>query len=474
VPSSIQRQALNDVASVPGVLEFTELQSQNWNSTPKVGIGVSPGRLPRTTFRAGFGMERDALWNNYAYLPTAPQLGTTVYGDLGSTTPGFLSGGGLANPNPAGGNLTAAQARALTTSYYADQRLPYTMQWNAGVQQELFHGIVIEAKYLGARTLDIPVQARINSVARVTQTFSLPLYYGFPAVDLNGLPVTYSQIRIGQANSLAGYGFTSPITTFVNDGQSTYHGLALEARSRFSGGFQMLGSYTWSHLIDNVAYGTIQDTGNRAGDRADSVLDRRQRAVVTAFWEPAALFSNTGSIVRNVVANVSLGGTFTYQSPGFATPLSGFDSNLDGNGLSDRAIYNPTGTGTSTATALTNRSGQIVGYLADDPTARYVRSPLGSFVQAPRNTLRLGQINNFDVFAVKGFSYRDRFSFQVRGEAFNLFNHAQYTGDPVRTLMNPSSSAMTSMLIAGTSNFGNLNFIGSRPRLLQVALRVTF
>ncbi|HYP14114.1 MAG TPA: hypothetical protein VEQ63_09335, partial [Bryobacteraceae bacterium] len=478
LPRSLRNQAFNNAASVPGVLEFIEPEAQQWNWNPKVGVAISPGILRGATIRGGFGITRDAIQNNFYFLPTAPQLGTVAYGDLGSASPGFLAGGGLAAPAGLGSSLTPAQARAQTTFYAADQRLPYSMQWNAGLQQEIWRGIVLEAKYLGARTLDIPVQTRLNSIAGVSVERSLPVYYLVPGFDtLDLLPVSYESIRLGQANPLAQYGFTSPITAFVNDGQSTYHALGLEARTRFAGGFQMLGSYTWSHLIDNVAYGTVQGTANRSGDRADSAFDRRQRAVISGLFEPAAMFPANMSFVRNVVANFAIGGTFTYQTPGRFTPLAGFDANFDGDGLSDRAIVNgnaagSAGTGT---TGLVNRSGQLVGYVANDPNARYVRTPSGAFASGSRNTLSLGQINNFDVFATKRFSYRERFGVEVRGDAYNIFNHAQYTTDPITDLYGTSPATMMSMLIPGTTNFNNFsNLLSSRPRVLQVALRVTF
>ncbi|HYO83366.1 MAG TPA: carboxypeptidase-like regulatory domain-containing protein [Bryobacteraceae bacterium] len=478
VPTSIRRQSLNAGASVPGVLEFNEPQAQQWNWAPKIGVSFAPGAWQRTVFRGGFGIHYDAVQNNFLYLPSAPQMGAVAYGNLQSNTPGFLAGGGLQAPANAGASLTNAQARALTTSFYPDQRLPYSMQWNGGVQQELWRGMVVEAKYLGSRTLDIPVQTRLNTTARVSVQRSLPYYEVIPAFGaLELIPVSYQQIQVGQAAPLAQYGFANPINTFINDGQSTYHALAVEVRNRFTGGLQFHGAYTWSHLIDDVAYGTVQDAGNRSADRADSVFDRRQRAVVGLLWEPASVIRDRYSIVRNVVANLALGGTFTYQSPGVATPFSGFDSNLDGDGRADRAIANPNGSGMGStgATGLTNAAGQLVGYVLNNPNAGYIRSPLGVYVPTGRNTFRYGQINNFDVYAVKRFSYRERFGFEVRGDAYNVFNHAQNSLDPIHSLFGESNAmALTSMMIAGSSNFGNANLLSARPRTLQVALRLTF
>ena len=93
--------------------------------------------------------------------------------------------------------------------------------------------------------------------------------------------------------------------------------------------------------------------------------------------------------LKNLVGNWMYSGSYIYESPEYATVQSGLDSNLNGDSAGDRAIVNPAGirhTGTG-VTALTSRSGQVVAYLANDPTARYIATGLGSFGNAGRNTL---------------------------------------------------------------------------------------
>ena len=70
--------------------------------------------------------------------------------------------------------------------------------------------------------------------------------------------------------------------------------------------------------------------------------------------------------MRNLVGNWIFSGTYTAESPQYATVQSGLDSNMNVDSAPDRAIVNPGGvdrTG-SDVEALTNSAGQTVGYLA--------------------------------------------------------------------------------------------------------------
>jgi hypothetical protein len=68
------------------------------------------------------------------------------------------------------------------------------------------------------------------------------------------------------------------------------------------------------------------------------------------------------------------------------------------------------------------------------------------------------EIVNFSMF--KNFPIYERLTFQLRAEAFNLFNHA-----------NPNNPSSTSF---GTSSFGTINGTQTDPRVLQIAGKINF
>ena len=65
---------------------------------------------------------------------------------------------------------------------------------------------------------------------------------------------------------------------------------------------------------------------------ASSALDRRQRFTFTPVYDFKP-FQNGNWLMKNVVGNWNISGTYTYQSPEFATVQSGIDSNLNGDAL---------------------------------------------------------------------------------------------------------------------------------------------
>jgi hypothetical protein len=69
----------------------------------------------------------------------------------------------------------------------------------------------------------------------------------------------------------------------------------------------------------------------------------------------------------------------------------------------------------------------VVGYVATDPTAMYVRARNGSVTNAGRNTLTTPRRTNFDMSFFKNFRFTESRYLQFRTEFFNIFNHRQYS-----------------------------------------------
>jgi hypothetical protein len=231
-------------------------------------------------------------------------------------------------------------------------------------------------------------------------------------------------------------GFFSPITTFQSRGNSTYHGLATEVTRRFSRGLLFKGAYTWSHNIDDSTADLAATvlTPRRAQMRKTSGPETRQfhAGPPPAFYHDrgvdAPWFAHSSNwFERNLIGNVSFAGTYTAESPEYATVQSGTDSNLNSDTAGDRAIINPAGDAHlgSSVTPLLNSAGETVGYLANNPDARYIKAGPGAFPNGGRNTLPLRGINNFDLSAVKAFSITERVKAQYRLEMFNALNHTQ-------------------------------------------------
>ena len=93
---------------------------------------------------------------------------------------------------------------------------------------------------------------------------------------------------------------------------------------------------------------------------ASSALDRRHRLTLTPIYDFKP-FQSGSWLLKNVVGNWNISGTYTFQSPEYATVQSGVDSNLNNDTAGDRAIVNPAGAAnTSSGVNPINAAGQVV------------------------------------------------------------------------------------------------------------------
>ncbi len=485
VPKSERLQSMNHISDVPGVIVFNTPKAQTTNFAPRIGIAYAPGSSGNTSIRAGFGMVYDVLYDNLGILSLPPQFSTTIDTSLTANTPHFLQNGGiLPIYTPP---TTPAQARALTSAFIPNQVLPYSIQWNFGIQHAFANNYTIEVRYLGTRGIHLPVQVRLNSTSPVTASTQLPTYLIKPSqAELDALPLSLNALEAVPHNSFAPYGFLSNITSFQSWGSSTYNGLAVQGTRRFASGLQFVLSYTWSHLVDNSTadvFSTIltprrpQDFQNLSIERSVSPLDRRQRFSMSVVWDAPFFKQSEGWFQKNLIGNWLLTDTYIYESPEYATVQSGIDSNLNGDSAGDRAIINPHGDPTkgSSVTALTNSGGDIVAYLANDPSARYIRAGLGAFSNGGRDTLRTNPINNWDLSLLKKFSIGESAGFQIGVQAFNVFNHPQFVPGQVNNINLTTLTSTRAFLVPGTHTFDNFSSVfSSNPRTLQIVGRIVF
>ena len=505
VPKGANLQALNAIASVPGLIEFREPKEQLWNFAPKVGLVWSPnfdtgmlGRVfgPRgkSSLRAGFSMAYDYIFDNLYILALPPQSNQTNSIEPDAALPGFLAGGAIP-PTPVDVGNDPAAARANTGSFIPDQEVPYSLTWTLSFQRQFLKDWSFEARYIGTRGVHLLTQNRLNRQPKATPSIGgLPTFLQQPSqAQLDALTLTLAQVQ-ARSNFVpkyadAGFNATS-LVGFLSNGNSTYHGGSASLSRRFSEGLQMNAAYTWSHLIDDTTaevFSTVlsprrvQDFQDLRPERSDSALDRRHRFTLGAIYELPFLRNHENGFVRTALGGWTLAGTYIAESGQKATVLSGIDANLNGDAAPDRTIRNPAGVRNtaSTVTALTNSAGQVVGYLADNPNAEYIQAGLGALANSARNTLQLPGINNFDLSVFKNFNFggEGRRRIQLRADFFNAFNHPQYIPGSPNDVSPISTTGVgqVNTIFAGNTDFNRPESVfSSNPRVIQMALRFDF
>jgi hypothetical protein len=477
-PFTTRSQALNSAASVPGLINFIAPQPAPNNWAPRLGFAYSPGTSGRTSIRAGIGEAYDVLFDNLGLLSLPPELSSTIdcapVGSFTCATP-FLGGGGIL-PGPGGIRTfpTIAAQRAATSAFVPAQlKDPKSIDWTLGVQHTFGKDYTLEVRYVGTRGIHLPTQIQLNKQARVTPTFFLPTYTSnIPnQATLDASAITLGDIEatspIVPAYATAGFN-RSTITSYQPWSESTYNGLAATLNKRMSNGLQFVGSYTFSHLIDDATaevFSTTlsprraQDGLNLRNDFANSILDHRHRFTLALIYDEP-FFQHSNALLKNTVGNWEFAPIYTYQSGQWATAQSGLDANLNGDSAGDRTIWNASGaagTGSGVAPLCTsaiptadctltnvlctgnpatdahgcpgiNVEAGVVGYKAVNPNARYIQAAYGALANVGRNTLELPAINDIDLTAVKRFTLTERFKIEFQAQFLNLLNHPQWVG----------------------------------------------
>ncbi len=451
----------------PGAIQFVgpdHRGQSNLNGTnfgPRAGIAWL--FAPRTTFRAGYGIfyaqGNRGIGAVSSELGQGFQTSTSVYLGPANTNP-YLppAGANLTNPFVTGflvppSNLVGG---GVTTTLNSAPN-PLTQQWTGSLQRQLTGSFMIEAAYTGSRGEHLWAEDPFNAAnpfylglgAALDQQVPNPFYGKIATGALSAPTITRKQ-------SLLPYPQYTSITLHDQPfGDSIYHALTLKTDKRFSHGFTVLGSYTFSKEIDDVGEHfsgrtSVSDPYNLRQNRSVADYDVPQRLVVTYIWQlpfgPGQAHFRSG-LLPAIVGAWQVNGITAFQR-GMPIVITA-PNTADLPGLTSRAdrIANP---------ILT--SGQTPDHWFN--TAAFVSAQpysLGSDSRTEPN-LRAPGLHNFDFSLMRNQLLRERYNVQFRAEAFNVFNSPQLSA--------PDSSVTS-------PTFGKI-LVGSGNRALQLGLRISF
>jgi hypothetical protein len=262
---------------------------------------------------------------------------------------------------------------------------------------------------------------------------------------------------------------TALFATTTNEGASDYQGLQLQYRRRLSRGLDVSASYAWSHSIDNDssdAFLMWAGAGTSlAGDRGSSDFDLRHSFTAAITYEfaapPPALRALRGWALDGMVrARSGFPVTVLGSDQYMGIPITNaFRPNLDES--QPIWIADPAAPG-----------GRRLNPQAFPMPATDVQGDLG------RNAIRGFGMGQADLAVRRDFRLGERRAIQLRIEAFNATNHANFA-DPVKYLDSPvfgrSVSMLNLMLGTGSPGSGLAPLLQTGgPRSVQVGLRFRF
>ena len=431
---------LNDFSSLALAPAGTPPYKTAYGSVaPRFGIAylLSQNGSWQTVVRGGFGVFYDLatseIGNNigtgtYPFGSTASSAGGTFPLDPAASQPPPVTPGGLTQ-----GILLALDPKL---------KQPYTLEWNAAVEQGFGSQQRFTVSYIGASGRDLLQTAFLSA----------------PTPELEGADLV------------------------SNVGSSTYNALQLQFQRRMTSGLQTLASYTWSHSIDSGSAGSTAVVSNSVvpsalrANRASSDFDIRHALSAGVSYDiptpkRGMLFNILlrGWSVENVVlvrsappVNVSdvLLGEFDTGVIGDTRPdfVAGMPLYLHGSYAGGKA-FNPNAFASPPIdpnTGLAQRQGNI-----------------------PRNALRGFGAGQWDFAVHRTISIREPVKLQFRAELFNVLNHPNFGqpsgefGTPGFGLSNQMLSQSLSANNLGGGGFNPLYQIGG-PRSIQLALKLEF
>ncbi len=547
VPRDEGKQALNSIADDPAVgLIFRKPKSDTNNFGPHIGFAWDPTGRGKWSIRGGGQIAYDVIPLNFAINSLPPELQTEQNPTLTcalsgapawcGTGVGFLQGGGLLQVNVP--PTTTAAARKATQALIPDVVDPKVLTWSLGVQHELFKDTSVEVRYVGTRSLELPVQKRLNSASAFDPNIPgggiapLPTYLSASAVPATvAVPASTladfdNFLATKQFRPLLTEGFAGNLTTNPPLGTAIYHAASVDFLHRFAKGLYFRTNYTFSKNIDNstnelfssfVNPRRAQDGFNFAAERGRSALDLPQKFAVTWVYD----FPNIRSenrLLRGLAHGWEWSGTYLAQLGQPVTPLSDADANTNGDVAGDRTIFNPgglslTGTvvnavcnagggGTTTIVGLDPRSStgawqcgsendaNIVGYVVAPATvgqdagpintkARFVQAQLGARANVGRNTVSSPGLNIWNMSLFKTMKFAERASVQFRFQTFDTFNHQNYsiglpTNNGALDQSTNTNPLNTSYIFVDSLQFLNKFIFNGGSRTIELGLRFSW
>ena len=414
---------------------------------PRLGFAYRLNNSDKTVVRGGYGLFYDTVGL------TEFQGATTFYPYANSanftqaSSPGPISTDNLF-PAPSFGPVPL---KTLQSSLYLflqpEYKVPYVQDWSLDVQRQLTPTTVLDVDYEGNKGTRLFQRIDTNQPTQCNA-----------AHNCNPLAQTAATIQARRPYPNFGEVLDEEFT-----GWSNYN--ALDAKlERRSQDLTLLAVYTYSRNMDDKsasaavggdaggAFG-VQDAHNIPADYARSSFDVGQRF---AFSFVAALpvgkgqriLGNTSRLMDTLVGGWQTNGIYQIQK-GFPFSIAATDIGFVNEGRSERAnvVGNPYPAGFHKS---------INEWFN---TAAFANPAPGDFGNSGRNYLRGPNVDlmNFSIFKV--FSLVDRLRMETRFEAFNVFNHPQFS------FPNQSVTSATFATISSTARDN---------RELQVAVRITF
>jgi hypothetical protein len=427
--------------------------------SPRLGFAYDVFGTQKVVIRGGAGIMYDRYQGNEIFdeLVNPP---TTIIPKLVN---------GLAKDiNPTGALLAPPSLNGLDYN----GNIPTTTNYSFGIQSQLPFKFVLDTAYVGSLSRHLLDRINLNAIPYGT-TF---LPQNQDPTKVAATPNALLGNNALDANFLRPYPGFGDILVHREGGSTNYNSFQLGLNRRFSSSFTFGLAYTFGKALGtSTGDGDFVriDKNQKQAYYGPLGIDRRQTVAINYIYDFPRMFRS------NAWGHAFLDG---WQISGLTRLQSGSPFSIGG-GIQGYSNQNITGSyteGYRPYVTCDPRTG------SDDPYNRLnaacvAPARVGSIgLESGVNYLYGPGINNTDISLQKTFAVKERMQLQLRADAFNAFNHTQFSGyNTGVTFVGYTSNAITNAFLKADGTINNLNGFGTvsgarDPRIMQLMIKIRF